>query len=75
VDAKYEKAVNKLNGEGFRVRKADRRGGYGGPHSEELLVLNAIEILPLVKHLVVVAGYPYCGFAGLFATVKKRLPM
>ena len=71
VDAKYEKAVNKLNGEGFRVRKADRRGGYGGPHSEELLVLNAIEILPLVKHLVVVAGYPYSGFAGLFATVKN----
>ncbi len=67
--AKDEKAADSFSTQDFHVHKADRRN-WPGPHSEDLLAFDARQILPLVKHLMVISGHPYPAFRDLFASAK-----
>lgn len=68
---KDEKAADKLADQGLHVHKSDRRV-WPGPHSEELLVYHAGQILPLVKHLIIVSGHSYPCLHSLFDVAARQ---
>jgi hypothetical protein len=65
------RAAKKLQQDGLRVRIVDRRGPWPEHHSEDYICADASDILPFIKHLVLVCGSVSQIFVNLLAAAKK----
>jgi len=72
-DKRGERAAKGLVQDGLRVRIVDRRGPWPEHHSEDYIYANARDILPVVKHLVLVCGRASGGgFVNLLHAAKNN---
>jgi nucleoside phosphorylase len=70
--AEDEKAVKRLVTDGLRLRIVDRRGPWPAHHAEDHLEADARDILPLLKHLVLVCGQARGAFVPLLQNAKNK---
>jgi hypothetical protein len=71
TDKRGEKAAKKLAEDGLHVHIVDRRGPWPESHSEDHICANARDILPVVKHLILVCGGVDPTFVNLLGGAKN----
>ena len=71
TDTRGEKAAKRLGEDGLQVHIVDRRGPWPESHSEDHICANARDILPVVKHLILVCGGVDPTFVNLLGGAKN----
>jgi nucleoside phosphorylase len=72
INSKGETAAKKLMEDGLRLRIVDRRGPWPGHHTEDYIRDDALDIQPVVNHLVLVCGRVHPYLIGMLEIAKRQ---